>query len=293
MRVAVVDYAGTDACARFGRSMRATGFAVLVNHPLSPERVAAIRREWLAFFGMEAKHRYTHAEGGADGYFPVPDEAARTAGGVIRDRKEFFHVRPGAPYPSEVSDDALRHFESGMALAATLLGWLEDETPAERRRAPSMPLAQMIEGSAGSVLRVQHYLPLGDDEQSDGVRALAHEDINLITLLPAPSEPGLQVCDVNGRWHDIEFDARSLIVNGGEMLRLATGGNYPATPHRVLNPPEGAATGSRMSLPLFVHPAADVELAPGRTASAFLQERIDAMRSRGWAVVPGGRGVRT
>lgn len=292
MRVAVVDYAGPDACALFADSMHATGFAVLVNHALALERVEAIRREWLAFFATHAKHGYTRVEGEAAGFFPVPDETERTAGGVARDLKEFFHVRPDARYPDEVSDAALRHFEDGTTLASTLLGWLEDALPAEQRRGLSMPLAQMIEGSTGSVLRVQHYLPLRGDEPADGVRALAHEDINLITLLPAPSERGLQMRDVDGRWHDIEFDERSLIVNGGEMLGLVSGGHYPATPHRVVNPPQAGDIGSRMSLPLFVHPEAGVELAPGRTASAFLQKRVDAMRSKGWAIVPGGRGVR-
>jgi isopenicillin N synthase-like dioxygenase len=284
MQVAVVDYGARDARSRFVRSLRETGFAILVDHPLA-DVVPVLGEEWLAFFATGAQHAYVHGEGEQDGYFPPPDPGERLPGGLVRDRKEFFHVRPDGRYPTEVSDTALRYFQSATALARELLGWLEAD-------APSLPLAGMIEGSRGTVLRVQHYLPLADGEPASPLRALAHEDINLLTLLPAPSEPGLQVCDRAGEWHDVPYDPRSLIVNGGEMLELATGGRYRATPHRVLNPTGAQSRGSRLSLPLFVHPAADVVLAPGRTASAFLQERVEALRQKGWAVAPGGKEVR-
>ena len=62
------------------------------------------------------------------------------------------------------------------------------------------------------------------------------------------------------------------------MLDLASGGYYPATTHRVVNPTGAAAHRARMSLPLFLHPADDVVLAEGRTASSFLAERIRELR---------------
>lgn len=288
MPVAVVDYTEHEAPARLARSMRETGFVILVNHPIPVNLVPAICDEWLAFFSTGSKHAYRHAENAQDGYFPPPDAAQATSGEFVRDRKEFFHVRPGSPYPKEVSGAALRYFEEARALGATLLEWLERNTPAAIVQQLSMPLSRMIEGSIGSVLRIQHYLPLTGDEPPGTLRAVAHEDINLITLLPTPKQPGLQIRGMDGAWSDIPFDSRSMIVNGGEMLHLASGGYYPATPHRVKNPTGTQGNGSRLSLPLFIHPAADVVLAPGRTASSFLQERIDALRTKGWLVVPGG-----
>lgn len=292
MDVAVVEYEAKDAPSAFARSMHLTGFAVLVAHPLDPALIAAIRDEWLEFFAGSAKNAYARGESEQRGYFPPPPRGEELPNGLVRDHKEFFHLYASDRHPVEVSDAACRYFEQATRLAATLLSWLDRESPSEVTAQLSRPLAEMIEGSRGTVLRLQHYLPLEEGEAAGPLRALAHEDINLITLLPAPSEPGLQVCDVEGIWHELPYDPRSMIVNGGEMLQLAMRHYYPATPHRVVNPTGTEPRGSRFSLPLFVHPAEDVELVPGRTASSFLQERIEALRQKGWAVAPGGRKVR-
>jgi len=50
MQVGVVDFTSPTAPADFTRSLRETGFAVLVNHPLPQDLVQEIYAEWLAFF---------------------------------------------------------------------------------------------------------------------------------------------------------------------------------------------------------------------------------------------------
>ena len=117
-----------------------------------------------------------------------------------------------------------------------------------------MPLPLMLEGSDHTLLRVLHYPPLTGDEEPGAVRAAAHGDINLLTILPAATEPGLQVMGKDGEWHDVPCDFGLLIVNIGDMLEEASGKYYPSTLHRVLNPTGQAATKSRISLPLFLHP---------------------------------------
>lgn len=288
MQLAVVNYAADDAPARFARSMHETGFGILVEHPISDGLVDAICDEWLGFFSTRAKHDYLRADGEQAGYFPAPDDRAAVDGTLIRDRKEFFHVRPRRRYPGEVSDAALRYFDEAIALSATLLAWLAANTPADVAARFSMPLPRTIDGAAGTVLRVQHYIPQTTQQPAGAVRALAHTDINLITLLPAPSRPGLQIRDTAGGWHDVPCDSRALIVNAGEMLELVTRGHYPATQHRVVHPTDTQPKGSRLSLPLFVHPAADVRLSPEWTAAGYLKERVEAMRREGWLVTPGG-----
>jgi isopenicillin N synthase-like dioxygenase len=136
----------------------------------------------------------------------------------------------------------------------------------------------MMDGSTRTLLRVLRYPPLPDHVPEGAVRAAAHEDINLLTVLPASDQPGLELLGTTGDWHAVPCDPGSLAVNGGEMLDLATGGYYPATTHRVVNPTGEAATRSRMALPLFLHPADDVVLAHGRTANEFLNERIVELR---------------
>ena len=123
-----------------------------------------------------------------------------------------------------------------MELALELLDWVEANTPPEIAARLSMPLSKMMEGSKRTLLRVLRYPPLPDSIPDGAVRAAAHEDINLLTVLPASDAPGLELLDTNGQWHPVPCDPGSLAINGGEMLDLATEGYYPATTHRVVNP---------------------------------------------------------
>jgi isopenicillin N synthase-like dioxygenase len=104
------------------------------------------------------------------------------------------------------------------------------------------------------------------------VRAAAHEDINLITLLPAATQPGLEVQDLKGNWHKIECDPGTIVVNVGDMLQEASGGVFKSTTHRVVNP-EGENV-ARYSIPLFVHPRSECVLSKKYTAGQYLDERL-------------------
>jgi isopenicillin N synthase-like dioxygenase len=280
MDVAVVDYTAPDAPDTFTRSLRDTGFAVLVNHPLPWSLVEQIYREWAALFDSQAVEKYLMDAAGQVGWFP-PDRSETAKGNTVRDLKEFFHVYDWSVYPDEVSDAAMRYRTIAGELARTLLEWVEANTPPEVAAGFSMPLSKMMDGSTRTLLRVLRYPPLSGDEPEGAVRAAAHEDINLLTVLPASDEPGLELLGTNGQWYPVPCDPGSLAVNGGEMLDLASGGYYPATTHRVVNPTGEAARRPRMSLPLFLHPADDVVLAHGRTAGDFLQQRIAELRSQG------------
>lgn len=279
MNVEVVDYRSARAPHDFARSLHETGFAVLVNHPLEQALVQGIYDEWLAFFDSDAKYPYRYTGDDQGGYYG-PDVSETAKGNSIRDIKEFFHVYPWGPYPTEVSDRALQYAAEAKLIANTLLGWVEAETPPQIAAKFSRPLGEMMNGSTRSLLRILRYPPLRGDEPAGAVRAAAHEDINLLTVLPAANEPGLQVKDTAGNWHDVPCDFGSLVINCGDMLALASGGYYPSTTHRVMNPTGDGATRSRLSLPLFLHPADDVILADGRTALSFLQERLAELRSQ-------------
>lgn len=279
VNVEVVDYQAADAPQCFTRSLHETGFAVLVNHPLSQDLIQGIYDEWLAFFETDDKFRYPFSGDHQDGYFGA-DVSETAKGNTVRDIKEFFHVYPWGQYPDTVSDAALRYAAEAKQIAQTLLGWVEANTPADVAAGFSRPLDQMMNGSTRTLLRVLRYPPLRGDEPAGAVRAAAHEDINLLTVLPAANEPGLQVRDTAGSWHDVPCDFGSLVINCGDMLALASGGYFPSTSHQVKNPSGESATRSRLSLPLFLHPADDVILADDRTAFSFLQERLAELRSQ-------------
>jgi isopenicillin N synthase-like dioxygenase len=115
---------------------------------------------------------------------------------------------------------------------------------------------------------------LSGTEAAGAIRAAAHEDVNLITLLPAATATGLEVQDNGGNWHPIASDLGDLVVNVGDMLALVSDGYYRSTTHRVINPPGDAAQTARFAMPLFLHPRADAQLTATITAKDFLQQRL-------------------
>ena len=137
----------------------------------------------------------------------------------------------------------------------------------------SEKLSNMMMHSEQSLLRILHYPPLEEEVEVGASRAAEHEDINLITLLLAGSEPGLQAKDRDGNWHEIACSAGMISVNNGDMLSLASDGFFPSTPHRVVNPEENKNI-SRFSMPMFLHPRPDVKLKDDFTADQFLQQRL-------------------
>lgn len=273
MQVQVVDYTAPDAPVRFAQSLRDTGFGVLVNHPLAQTRVEKIYRDWLAFFDGDSKFEFAFSRETQDGYFSTAvSETAK--GHSVKDLKEFFHIYPWGRIPQALREDALAYYAQATSLAGRLLGWVQEQTPANVADQFSEPLPSMITGHHRSLLRVLRYPPLRGDEPAGALRAAAHADINLLTILPAANAPGLQVLDSNGHWIDVPCDFGMLIINTGDMLSEASGGYYPSTQHRVVNPTGELALESRVSLPLFLHPREDVVLSARHTAGSYLQERL-------------------
>jgi len=273
MDVAVVDYTAPDAPKRFTESLRTTGFAVLTNHPIQYEVVQKLQQEWLDFFRSERKWDYLPGEAEQDGYRPL-EEAETAVGAKLQDIKEYFHWYPWGRQPTAESISAAAVYQAGWSLATELLSWVEDNTPDSISNKFSMPLSEMIVGTRRTLLRILHYPPLRGNEPAGSVRAAAHEDINMITVLPASNEPGLQVRDLDGKWHDVPCDPGSIAINAGDMLKYVTEGYYPSTTHQVNNPTGDAATRSRVSTPLFLHPADDVMISQNKTAFDFLRDRI-------------------
>ena len=125
-----------------------------------------------------------------------------------------------------------------------------------------------------TLLRVLHYPPLDGSESPDALRAAAHEDINLITLLPVSNQAGLQVQDTANNWIDVSNVSGDIIVNSGDMLQEASGGYYPSTTHRVDNPGGRIENVSRISMPFFLTARPDVVLSERYTAGSYLEERL-------------------
>ena len=271
MNIETVDYKAPDAKQSLSRSLHNTGFAVLANHPITPERIEDIYQKWGDFFASDSKHDWLRDPENQDGYFPFRSENAK--GQTVKDLKEFFHVYSWGRVPPSLEAETRAIHNDLTSLGVELLGWLDDETPDEVRGKFTMPLDQMMSESPMSLLRILHYPPLQETQEEGAIRAAAHEDINLITLLLAGSQPGLQAADKHGVWHDISCDPGMITINNGDMLSLASQNYFPSTTHRVVNP-DASVNQSRYSMPIFLHPRADVMLDKDFSAGEFLQQRL-------------------
>lgn len=269
--IATVDYQSPDAAQQFVTSLRETGFAVLRNHSIDKALIQDLYKVWSGFFAWDGKHEYKFDPEIQDGYFPFKSENAKDS--AVKDLKEFYHVYPGRRLPPQVKDATDRMYADLSAMGLTLLNWIQDTVPETLRNSFKRPLPDMMDGSTSTLFRVLHYPPIGDGYEPGAVRAAAHEDINLITLLVTGSEPGLQAQDTAGNWHDVPCDAGMIAVNAGDMLKLASGGYFPATTHRVVNPPPEHNV-SRYSMPLFLHPRPDAPLSDELTAGQYLDQRL-------------------
>jgi len=273
MKLVAVDYQAENAQQLFVESLRETGFGVLKNHPIRQELVSSIYQNWKVFFDGETKMDFEYDKQKQDGYFP-PSVSEVAKGFKAKDIKEYYHFYPWGRCPELLNEEITSYYQEATTLASELLGWVEKHSPATVSDKFSQPLSSMIESSQQTLLRVLHYPPLQGDEAPDAIRAAAHEDINLLTILPAANEPGLQVKGKDGSWIDVPCDFGNLIVNIGDMLQEASGGYFPSTTHQVINPEGQDQSKSRISLPLFLHPKPEVVLSDRYTADSYLKERL-------------------
>ena len=272
LELLTISFTDRDAPERFEPSLRSSGFAVLRDHPIPLDIISSVYDEWKIFFSTDLKFDFPFDVDKQDGYFPFLSENAK--GSNAKDLKEFYHIYPWGRMPNSIGPSTMDLFNALKDVASTLLEWLQSCSPDSVNQLFSMRLKDMIEDSESSLLRVIHYPPMSGNENTGSIRAAAHEDINLLTMLVAGSEPGLQVLDLDGQWHDVSCDQDTIIVNSGDMLKMASGGYYPSTTHQVINP-KVTENVSRYSIPLFLHPRDEVILSESHTAESFLTERLE------------------
>ena len=283
MIIRTVDYENPNAGQEFVRSLHETGFAVLKNHPISGQMLDSIYRGWSGFFNSDEKQDFLfdpeNYDGTQQGYYPI--QVSETAvGHTAKDLKEFFHVVPGGRIPRALEREILDYRESTFELGEKLVDWLQVYAPQDVTAGLSEPFTEMLSSKA-SLLRLLHYPPLTGSEETSAERAAAHEDINLITILPVAEQPGLQVKDKESNWVDVASVRGELVVNSGDMLLEATNGYFPSTTHRVINPTgdSDVENVSRISIPFFLTPRLEVVLSDRYTAGSYLEERLSLITS--------------
>ncbi len=281
-----------------GGSFARYGFAVVADHGLPADLVEGALARTKGFFALpdDIKRRY-HVPGGAGqrGYTPFGIEAAK--GHHQADLKEFWHtgreLPPGHPYRDRVPDNLWPQEVEGFHDSIGGLYDALDEMGGRILGAIARYLG-LADGffeapikDGNSILRLLHYPPVSPD--APGVRAGAHEDINVITLLLGAEEAGLQLLDRDGRWLAVNPPPGAIVCNIGDMLQRLTNHALPSTSHRVVNPGPERRGYSRYSTPFFLHfkPDYRIETLPGCitaqnpdrypepiTADGFLQQRL-------------------
>lgn len=252
--------------------MQATGFAIIKNHPLSNDLINQAYTQWQEFFHSQEKYNYPFNRDTHAGF--ISSSLSETAKAhQEKDLKEFFHFYPWGPCPTELKTITLQIYQAINNFATELLSWIEASLPTNLQKNLSVPLSNMIKDSPRTLLRIIHYPPLQGNEAQQAIRAAAHEDINLITVLPAATTNGLQVKNKDGQWLNIQTNPDELVINTGDMLAECSQQYYQATTHRVINP-ERSANVSRLSIPLFLHPCDNIQLSPKHTAKSYCLERF-------------------
>lgn len=272
MDIKTIDFHADDAPKAFSDALNEIGFAVIENHEVSPDLLQRVHTQWLDFFLHGDREGFNFDPKTHDGLIGM--SLSETAKGYdIKDIKEFYHYYKGMRCPDALRADTDALYDGLTELAYTLLDWTEAGTPAAIRDKFSRPLRDMVRDCPKTLQRILHYPPLKGDEPAGSVRAAAHEDINLLTMLPAANAAGLEVLGKDGKWISAPYGSNAIIVNIGDMLQEASDGYYPSTTHRVVNPVGNAAQVSRVSMPLFLHAHADVVLSERHTAESYRQER--------------------
>ncbi|MBA2237290.1 MAG: isopenicillin N synthase family oxygenase [Lysobacter sp.] len=285
--------------AELGAAYREWGFAGIRGHGIPNTQIDASYEVFKRFFALpdEVKRKYQiPGSGGSRGYTPFGVETAKDSKHF--DLKEFWHVgreiprdsryaavMPANVWPEEIPD--FREKAYGLYEALDELGGRVLSALALHIDLPADYFVDKTD-SGNSILRPIHYPPITSDDIPN-VRAGAHEDINLITLLVGASAEGLEVKSRKGQWVPFTADADTIVVNIGDMLQRLTNHTYPSTTHRVVNPPGERARQPRYSTPFFLHLNPDVliEVLPSTispenpnrypepiTALGYLEERL-------------------
>jgi isopenicillin N synthase-like dioxygenase len=277
-----------------GQAFNETGFVTITNHGLSKHLIDNLYEQVKALFALpeDTKQKYEIAElSGQRGYTGKNKETAK--GFKVPDLKEFWQigqtVADDSPlkqdYPDNLTVAELPEFNTttreiyqkleraGIHLLRAIAVYLD---------LPENYFDDKVE-EGNSILRTLHYFPILDPDSlpDDAVRAGAHEDINLITLLIGASADGLEVLTRENEWYPVKAHGEDLVVNVGDMLQRLTNNKLKSTTHRVVNPPRDQMKNSRFSVPFFMHPKPDMDL-------TCLESCIDAEHPKAYSDITAG-----
>ncbi len=278
-----------------GSAFNETGFVTVTNHGLDKDLINKLYVEVQNFFSLpeEVKLKYEKVElAGQRGYTSKGREKAKDS--KTPDLKEFWQTGQYVDDGDKVKDE---YPDNVMIEEYPAFNDVTKETYQKLEKAgkhilnaisvylglPENYFENKVH-NGNSILRGIHYFPIEnpDDLPEDAVRAGAHEDINLITLLIGASADGLEVLTRDGQWFPIKAHGEDIVVNVGDMLQRLTNNKLRSTTHRVVNPPRELMKTSRYSVPFFLHPKSTMDL-------TCLEACVDAEHPKAYEDITAGK----
>lgn len=271
-----MDYLSSDPIVKskfikdLGDTFSNIGFACVKNHFTPEDEIKKFYQSVEEFFNLPLDRKTSYeieGLGGQRGYTSFGREHAK--GSDAPDLKEFWQIGQEVEgeyvskenYPDNLQVTELTDFnrlsmvlyrgfeKSGSILLKAIASYLGLE---ENYFEPQIK-------NGNSILRCIHYPPI-KQEPKNAIRAEAHEDINLITLLVGASAEGLEVKTAEGNWLAVNAPENHFVINVGDMLQRLTNNRLKSTTHRVVNPPREKWHTSRYSIPFFLHPVSEMDL---------------------------------
>jgi isopenicillin N synthase-like dioxygenase len=266
---------------QFDAAGRRSGFFAVTGHGIDPALIAAMAEVTGAYFDqpIEVKASHVVADRAANrGYAPEGTEALAYSLGeqdLPPDLFEAFNVgreltpgQEGDPYVAAHRD---RYFAPNVwpavpaAFRSTWLAYWDavEALALEIMSAAAVALDLEADHFVSSLDRSISVMRANDYRRRDGaappvdgqMRMGAHTDYGSITVLLADRVPGLQLRDVDGRWHDVLPPRDGFLVNIGDLLADWTNDRWRSTMHRVV-PPTADVAGPlrRRSIAWFQQP---------------------------------------
>jgi len=283
---------------QLGKAYEEVGFVAVKNHGIPDDLIRDLYKYVQEFFslpGAEKKKYEIPGLAGQRGYTSFGKEHAK--GSDAPDLKEFFQygqtVEDNDPIKSEYPENV--SVQEVSALSPTLRKAYKAFEKSGRALLQAIAIYLGLDENyfdnhihnGNSILRAIHYPPITHEPKS-AIRAEQHEDINLITLLVGASADGLQILTKQNEWVVVTSLPEQIVVNVGDMLQRLTNNKLKSTTHRVVNPPREMWNTSRFSIPFFLHPKGNMNLAclescvdekhpkqyPDATAGEYLDERL-------------------
>jgi isopenicillin N synthase-like dioxygenase len=302
-----------DVVRRIGAACETIGFFAVTGHGIARPMIDDLLAAAYAFFDLPLAEKLAVKRPRPEqnrGYIPPGDERLARLGGneTPADLKELFAIGP-----FDLPDEP---YFTGPAAYPSFAANLWPARPASLR--PALEAYwRAVDGLANvlcrifalaldlppgffddkidrhiSQLRLMHYPPPQSAPLPGQLRAGAHSDLGMMTLIYSDNDVGgLEVMNRAGRWVAAPPAGDAFTVNLGDLMMRWTNDRWRSTLHRVVNPAAGeTARSRRLSLGMFFIPNYDAEIAPPPSSGdpRYAPLSVAAYRTERFARTAGG-----